>query len=150
MSLLQAVEDHLGSIDTWPSYIIRYLFVDTPTPQVVEELTAFFIGKGVPKALAYRLYHACNPTTKNELVRELFYLRYIIWQTSKTVRRMSRYYVCMQKHVYLHVPYSTQHLTYREIAKPVTGKPAPTLGIDNTFTPKLIRIILERVRQVQM
>jgi len=75
MSLLQAVEDHLGSIDTWPSYIIQYLFVDTPTPQVVEELTAFFIGNGVPKALAYRLYHACNPTTTNELVRELFYSR---------------------------------------------------------------------------
>jgi len=90
MSLLQAVEDHLGSIDTWPSYIIQYLFVDTPTPQVVEELTAFFIGNCVPMALAYRLYHACNPTTTNELVRELFYSRYFIWQTSKTVRRMSR------------------------------------------------------------
>jgi hypothetical protein len=96
MSLLQAVEDHLGTIDTWPSYIIRYLFFDTPTPQVVEEVTASFICNGVPKTLACRLYHACNPRIKNDLVRELFYLRYFIWQTSKTVRRMSRYYdVCM-------------------------------------------------------
>jgi hypothetical protein len=56
----------------------------------------------------------------------------------------------MQKHVYLHVPYSTQLPTYREIAKPVTGMPAPALGIGSTSTPKLIKIILERVRQDQM
>jgi len=68
MSLLQAVEDHLGSIATWPPYIIQYLCVETPTPLVVEELAAFFIGNNVPEALAYRLYHACNPTT-NEFVR---------------------------------------------------------------------------------
>ena len=52
MSLLQAVEDHLGSIDTWPVSIINYLFVDTPLPPVVEELTAFFAGNGVPQTLA--------------------------------------------------------------------------------------------------
>jgi len=85
MSLLQAVEDQLGSINTWPSYIIQYIFVDTPAPSVVEELTAFFIGNGVPKTLAYRLYHACNPAT-NELVRQLFYMQYSIWQTSDRSR----------------------------------------------------------------
>ena len=52
MSLLQAIEDHLGSIYTWPVSIINYLFVDTPTPSVVEELTAFFAGNGVPQTLA--------------------------------------------------------------------------------------------------
>jgi len=124
MSLLQAFEDHLGSIDTWPSSIIQYLFVDTPTPRVVEELTAFFIGNCVPKTLAYRLYHACNPTT-NELVRQIFYTRYSIWQKSKTILRMSMYYdVRMQKHVRLHVPYSTQLLTYTEHAIPIPGMSA--------------------------
>jgi hypothetical protein len=151
MSLLQAVENDLGSIDAWPSYIIQYLFIDTPTPQVVEELTAFFIGTCVPKTLAYRLHHACNPATTNELVRELYYKGYFIWQTFKTFRRMSRYYnVRMQKHVYLHVPYSTQLLTYKEIAKHITGMSAPALGIYNTSMPKLIRIILQRVRQELM
>jgi len=92
--------------------IIQYVFAETPTPRVVEELSAFFIGNGVPKTLAYWLYHACNPTTTNEFVRELFYMRYSIWQTSDTVRRMSMYYdVRMQKHVRLHVPYFTQLLT---------------------------------------
>jgi len=55
---------------------------------------------------------------------------------------MSRYYdVRMRKLVHLHVPYSTQLLTYKENAIPITGMPAPALGVDNTSTPKLIKII---------
>ena len=49
MYLLQAVERYLGGVDTWPSNIITYLFVETPSPRVVEELTAFFAGNGVLK-----------------------------------------------------------------------------------------------------
>ena len=79
MSLLQAFEDHLGYIDTWPVSIINYLFVETPSPSVVEELTAFLAGNGVPQTLAYRLYRACNPSATNELVRQLFYTRYSLW-----------------------------------------------------------------------
>ena len=69
MSLLQAAEQYLSSIDTWPLYIITYLFAETHSPRVVEELTAFFAGNAVPKTLAYRLYSACNPEAANELVR---------------------------------------------------------------------------------
>jgi hypothetical protein len=77
-SLLHVVESHLGHIDMWPSYVIEYLFVNTSTPEVVKDLTAFFFGNGVSKSLAYRLYHASNPTTTTESVRELFYLRYFL------------------------------------------------------------------------
>jgi len=58
MSLLQAIEHYLGGVDTWPSNIITYLFAGTPSPRVVEKLTAFFAGNGVPKSLVYRLYGA--------------------------------------------------------------------------------------------
>jgi hypothetical protein len=50
----------------------------------------------------------------------------------------------------LHVPYSTQLLTYTEIAVPINDLPAPALGIHNTATPKLINIVLERVRHEQL
>jgi len=92
MSLLQAIEDHLGSIYTWPVSIINYLFVDTPTPSVVEELTAFFAGNGVPQTLSYRLYRACNPPATNEFLRQLFYTRYSLWHTSDTFRHLTSYY----------------------------------------------------------
>jgi len=92
MSLLQAVEQYLGGIDTWPSYIISDLFAETPSPRVVEELTAFFAGNGVPKTLAYKLYCACSPEAATELVRQLFYVRFSLWHSSDTVRRHSMYY----------------------------------------------------------
>jgi hypothetical protein len=110
MSLLYAVESRLGPIDTWPSYIIEYLFVNTPTPEVVKELTAFFYGNGVSKSSAYWLYHACNhAAATTEHVRALFYLRYFLWQKSSYVQRISPYYnVFLKKFVYLSGSYYTQ------------------------------------------
>jgi len=137
-------------MNTWPASIIRYLFVDTPSPPVVDELTAFFAGNGVPETLAYRPYRACNPTTTNELVRQLFYTRYSLWHTSDTDRSLSKYYdVRIKKHVRLDVPYSTQLIAIRENLVPIPGSPTSRLGVHNTATPKLINIMLQRVRQIQ-
>jgi len=57
MFLLQAGEQYLGSLNTWPASIITYLFAETPSPPVVEELTAFYAGNDVPTTLAYILHH---------------------------------------------------------------------------------------------
>jgi len=67
MSLLQVVEQYLGSINTWPASITFSLFAETPSPRVVEYLTEFFAGNALPKTLAYRLYSACYPEAANEL-----------------------------------------------------------------------------------
>ena len=151
MSLLQAVEQYLGRIDTWPSYIITYLFVETPSPRVVEKLTAFFAGNAVPKTLAYKLYCACNPEAATELVRQLFYARFSLWHSSDNVRRHSMYYdVRIKKHVRLNVPYSTELLAIRENPVPVPGWPAPKLGVQNTATPMMIKAALQMVCQKQL
>ena len=105
MSLLQAAQQYLGSINTWPSSIIFSLFAETPSPTIVGYLTEFFAGNDVPKTLAYRLYSACNPEAANELVRQLFYARFCLWHSSDTVRRHSMYYdVRMKKLVRRNVP----------------------------------------------
>ena len=128
MSLLQAVENYLGDVGTWPSYIITYIFAQTPSPRVVEELTAFFAGNGVPKTLAYKWYCACNDKAKAELVRQLFYTRFSLWHSSDTVRRHSVYYdVHIKKHVRLHVPYFTELLAIRENPVFVPGWQTPKL-----------------------
>ena len=151
MSLLQAVEQYLGSINTGPAYIITYLFAETPSPSVVEELTAFFAGNALPKTLAYRLYSACNPKAANELVRQLFYARFSLCHSSDTVRRHSMYYdVRIKKPVRLNVPYSTELLGLREDPIPVSGWPAPKLGVHSTATPNMINAALQLVRQEQL
>jgi len=50
--LLATLENYLGDVGTWPSYIITYLFA-----KVVEELTTFFAGNGVPKTCAATILH---------------------------------------------------------------------------------------------
>jgi len=125
MSLLQAVEQYLGCIDTWPAYIITYLFAETPSPKVVEELTAFFAGNGVPKTLAYKLYCACNSQAATELLRQLFYAQFSLWHSSDTVRRHSVCYdVRIKKHVRLNVPYFTELCDLGKIRFPyLAGRP---------------------------
>jgi len=106
MSSLQAAEQHLGSINTWPSSIIFSLFAETPSPRVIEYLTEFFSGNALPKTLAYKLYNACHPEAANELVRLLFYTRFSLWHSSDTVRRHSLYYdVRLKKLVRRNAPY---------------------------------------------
>jgi hypothetical protein len=56
MSLLERVEKHLEPINTWPTYIIRFLFVDIPTPTIVRNLKGFFVCKEVNVSIAADLY----------------------------------------------------------------------------------------------
>ena len=108
MSLLQAIENYLGDVGTWPSYIIKNNLPlrQNAFPKVVEELTTFFAGNGMPKTL----------------VRQLFYTRFSLWHSSDTIRRHSMYYdVCIKQHVWLHVPYFTELLAIKEKTAKVPG-----------------------------
>ena len=134
-----------------PSNIITYLFAETPSPKVVEKLTALFAGNGVPKTLAYKFYGVCIPEAATELVRQLFYARFSLWHFSDTVRRYSMYYdVRIKRHVRLNLPYSTELLAIRENPVAVPGWPAPKWGVANTATPTMINAALRLVSQKQL
>ena len=60
MCVIQQLEQHLGQIDTWPTYIIRYLLIDVPKTSIVRKLTAFFYGNDITVSIASQLYDACN------------------------------------------------------------------------------------------
>jgi hypothetical protein len=75
MYLLQHVEQHLGPLDTWPTYIIS---VDIPSPPIVKKLTAFFYGNNVSVYTASQLYWACSDTC-NLHVTNYMYQLYLRW-----------------------------------------------------------------------
>jgi hypothetical protein len=53
--LFNTIEEHLGSIDSWPAYVLEYLFSDHPTPvrlDKLKEVIAFFYENDVPCTLA--------------------------------------------------------------------------------------------------
>jgi len=91
MCLLQQVEQHLGQIDTWPTYNIRYLFIDVPKPRIVRKLTAFFYGNDIPESIASQLYNACNDKY-NLHVTEYNCDLYSHWQRCMYMIDMSEYY----------------------------------------------------------
>ena len=61
MNLLDIIDEHLGEIDLWPSFILRYLFIDHHSPVRTDrpnEVIAFY-GNDVPQVLACRFYNTC-------------------------------------------------------------------------------------------
>jgi hypothetical protein len=60
MFLLQFLEEKLGTVTLWATYVLRLLFVDAPTVLGITSLAAFFYGNSVPMNAALSLYMTCN------------------------------------------------------------------------------------------
>ena len=56
MCPLALVEKQLGSIDSWPSSVIRDKFDSEPTVRVSRRVAAFLYGNGVNVSDAVKLY----------------------------------------------------------------------------------------------
>ena len=54
MSLIRAVESIIGSIESWPTHILEYLFCEIPDLDALESLIAFFYGNGIPCPMSTR------------------------------------------------------------------------------------------------
>ena len=59
MDPLRAVEDILGNVDTWPTYIICDLFVTEHNTISVKHFAAFMYGNGVPIEKAIECFITC-------------------------------------------------------------------------------------------
>ena len=60
MDPLQAVEDLLGDVGSWPTYVMYNIFVEVPSPSSVKKVAAFMYGNGVPIDIAVECFNACN------------------------------------------------------------------------------------------
>ena len=76
MALLTAVETRLGSMDEWPSQILRRLFVEEPTFGNVESVVAFY-GNGAPCGLCSQTFHGCNAAATLHTTEDIHALRYM-------------------------------------------------------------------------
>jgi len=62
MLLLDAMTDHLGDFELWPTYILQQFFIDRPGPTHTSRLRkviAFLYGNDLPLRMAYTFYNAC-------------------------------------------------------------------------------------------
>ena len=141
MPLLDAAENILGSIETWPSHILEYLFCETPNLAALDELIAFFYGNGVPCPMANQLFYACNPKATG-LATEHIYATYSYWDSCSEEHLAKYYNMRLGQYVYMN------GIDVPDTFEPVSFPPYDKIGIDNTPFPTLIRRWLPHVRLV--
>jgi len=133
---LSAVEDIIGHIATWPSYIIHDMFITSPVVTSVKTVAAFLCGNGVPCGLAIACFNACNGLLP-----------------SFVSANITRYYGVWDS------PYETHATNYWSVFfkrwQWMNGEPVHLLqamcplkkfGIENTDCPLLINTTINRIR----
>jgi hypothetical protein len=60
MFLLPFLEEKLGAVALWPSYVLRLLFFEATSLLGVTSLAAFFHGNGIPMNAAISLHLKCH------------------------------------------------------------------------------------------
>ena len=88
---LLVVEHRFGTIETWPSCIIRYLVLNFPRPLIIKKITAFFYGNGITLCMAIRLYQICNDKYTSPVANTMSNL-YLKWQRNRFKTHMFHYY----------------------------------------------------------
>jgi hypothetical protein len=57
---LHVIQSFLGDIESWPSKIIKLIFIDEYNRQNLYETAIFFYGNNVPLDVALSFYSQCN------------------------------------------------------------------------------------------
>jgi hypothetical protein len=149
MYLLQSVEQKLGLIDTWPTYIIQYPFVDVPSAHIVKVLSAFFFGNDVPVYIVTQLYRTCNYTCNIHATNYMYQL-YLHWQPCMNVPsvykfHMLQYYMLIRKHFWIN-----GKCFYNQGGEIYSEMNTIQLDIENTGCNLIIRNTLRDVRLVML
>lgn len=60
MDPLSVLERHLGPVETWPTHVIMYMFVEDPTDRSAKTVAEFLYGNCIPIRQAIECPIACN------------------------------------------------------------------------------------------
>ena len=91
MNDFETVEKEIGPYNTWPSYILKYLFCKPLTNYRRTILSAFFYGNGVSLYKTLALIKACTPCF-NLADRYAIIHLFTEWDKSPTARSHERYF----------------------------------------------------------
>ena len=124
---LRVVEQRLGIVDTWPSSIIWFLFLERPTHRAIRLLSAFFYGNYISPSLATRLYELCNIHFTSRVGGKMRNY-YIEWQRRRCTPHLSQYYdIHLRKYLWI----NGSSLNQTEVVQPEVT--VMDFGIDTCF-----------------
>ena len=137
MDPLQAVEDILGNVESWPSYVIYNIFIQEPCPSRIKKIAAFMCGNGVPLDIAVECFNTCSGL-----------------HCSLVTQTMSKWYSTWDRHPRKKYKAEYYSISFKEWLK-INGeavRPEVTVmqfgidGIDETAIPEKVRTIIDHVR----
>jgi len=88
---LAVVEEHLSSIESWPSSFITDMFDSEPAVRVSRRAAAFLYGNRVNVSDAVKLYRACNNAWK-AIAETYTYSCYFHWEKGDPIKYHMFYY----------------------------------------------------------
>jgi hypothetical protein len=138
MTILECMERHLGSIESWPSDILVYLFCCPPNRSRLHSIASFCYGNDVPLHIASDFYHfynsASTPFDHEEM--ELYYSYYQFYLN----KHHQGYYYNMSARKFMFINGKCLNQTEEMPLQP----PAPDYGFAPTGCESFIRSILRR------
>ena len=140
MDLLKAVEDLLGDMECWPTYVIYNMFVEEPKPSTVKKIAAFMYGNSVPINIAVRCFNACNGLNSS-FVSHFVYDWYFIWDRNPYKSTEAAYYSMSLK---LWVWINGRALDQQEAVWPDVT--IMQFCIESTGCPLMIKTTIKHVR----
>ena len=144
MLLLDAMTQHLGELNSWPTYILQHLFIGNPSPtrpKKLKRFMAFFFVNSVPLELAH---NACNGR-QSRFVVEQSTEWYREWRESKYKRHKHEYYsMIFKKIIYINGSLWNQHELVLPEVTWMEFRP------DHTTHPQIIRRKLEAIQTIEV
>jgi len=96
MDRLAVVEAQLGSVDSWPAYELRLMFILKPNPRMLKKVAAFMYGNNVRLSDAVACYNAFNGRHQRGVETEMR-AWYDTWDIHVNRRHMEQYYSMILK-----------------------------------------------------
>lgn len=126
MFLLSFLEEQLGTINSWPTYVLKLLFTEELNTVGIASLAAFFFGNAIPLNAALAFCLCCNYDDP-AIIQRMMTLCYEDWHTAPNSTWLVIYYNMKDKR-------------QRFINGPVIRvRDELPMGFDDTRTPEVER-----------
>jgi hypothetical protein len=80
LSPLKRVEEIVVGVDSWPTYIVLFMFVE-PNDREMKQVAGFMYGNEVPLQTAANCYIACIGQQYSREIKKVLYSWYNTWDT---------------------------------------------------------------------
>jgi hypothetical protein len=92
MNVLSILQQQIGGLEKWPTYILLHLFLDSPDKRTIKNVSSFFYGNCVSKRIARLCYAMCNRNNLADTLTQSVSSLYETWKENPYKEHQAFYY----------------------------------------------------------